>query len=191
MCLCALIIENVTGRFYSEYMKTEVFEPFGMKTAVVDNETLFIENRVQGYTLIDGKFKETEKGHDWMFGAGDIVGTLDDVYALNRAIKNKTMLKPETWQQILTPYPINSFGCGCMVSDWHGKLTVTHNGGHLGFRTYHKQILEDDFDLILLINGVFLGGSIRIDLSEIIYSAFYEDNPMASGEKLELDKGYI
>jgi CubicO group peptidase (beta-lactamase class C family) len=191
MCLCALIIENVTGRSYSEYMKAEVFEPFGMKTAVVDDENLFIENRVQGYTYIDGEFKATEKSHDWMFGAGDIVGTLDDVYALNRAIKNKTMLKPETWQEILTAHPKNSFGCGCIVSDWHGKLTITHNGGAPSFRSYHKQIPEDDFDLILLINGVFLGGSVRIDLSEIIYSAFYTDNPTASEEKLELDKGYI
>ena len=41
--ICALIIENVSGKTYAEYMKSEVFDPLGMKTAMIDDEDLKIE----------------------------------------------------------------------------------------------------------------------------------------------------
>ena len=47
--LAALIIENVSGMSYSEYMKREIFEPLGMKNAIIDNESLQIDGRVKGY----------------------------------------------------------------------------------------------------------------------------------------------
>ena len=50
----ALIIENVTGMKYADYMKNEVFAPLGMEKAVVDNETRIIEKRVRGYEKTEG-----------------------------------------------------------------------------------------------------------------------------------------
>ena len=153
--VCALIIENVSGLSYADYMKREVFEPLGMQTARVDQLGLEISNLVKGYE-IDGKdFVSVEKCRDWMLGAGDIVGTLDDVYCLNKAIKHHQLLKHETWDEILTPSSLNQMGMGCTVSEWHGKLRITHNGGHIGFRTLHVQLLEDDLDIILLIKHLF------------------------------------
>ena len=127
-----------------------------------------------------------------MFGAGDIVGTLDDVYCLNKAIKHRLLLKDETWKEVLSPSPINNMGMGCTVSDWHGKQRITHNGGHLGFRTLHIQLPEDDFDLIFLSNSGF--GDARWDISEMVYRAFYGDEDTigeSTGETVEMDKGYI
>lgn len=185
--LCALIIENVSGIDYATYMKNAVFTPMGMSTAVVDNEHMKIRNRVTGYELIDGMPTEVAKSHSWMFGAGDIVGTVDDVYCLNKAIKNRLLLKKETWQEILTPSPLNKMGMGCTITQWHGKERITHNGGHIGFRTLHIQLPKDDFDLIFLSNSGY--GNARKDLSEMVYTAFYGlDN--AVSDIVEMDKGY-
>ncbi len=183
--LCALIIENLSGQAYSDYMKNEVFEPLGMKTAVVDNEIKSIENRVKGYDLLNGEPVEVEKSHNWLFGAGDIVGTVNDVYCLNRAIKNCKLLNKETWDKILTPSPINNMGYGCTITKLNGKKRITHNGGHSGFRTLHVQIPEDDFDIIILSNSGF--GNARNDISDMIYNEFYNNN---NAEKIEMDKGY-
>lgn len=186
--LSALIIENVSGMQYADYMKQEVFEPLGMKTAVVDNEDLFIPNRVQGYDLQDGVPVPVEKWRDWAIGAGDIVGTLDDVYCLNLAIKNRLLLKPETWEEALIPTPVNKKALGSTVIPWHGKHRIFHNGGHKGFRTLHLQLPEDDFDIILLSNSGY--GDARNDLIEFIYEAFYgEDGALV--EKMDMDTGYI
>lgn len=186
--LCALIIENVSGMNYDEYMKKEVFEPFGMKNAVVDNENMIIPNRVKGYELLNNTPCEVDKSHNWLLGAGDIVATVDDIYCLNKAIKNKILLCEDTWTEILTPSPISNRGMGCTISTWHGKQRITHNGGHTGFRTLHIQLPNDDFDIIFLSNSGF--GNARKDISEMVHSAFYSEDDFVS-ETVEMDKGYI
>jgi len=188
MILLALIIENVTGLNYADYMKKYVFDPLGMKSAVVDNEDLYVENRVQGYALIDGVVTPVEKSHDWLLGAGDMVGTVDDVYALNTAIKKRLILKEETWKAALTPSPHNSMGMGCYVTNWHNKTRVNHNGGHTGFRTLHIHLQEDDFDVIFLSNSGY--GSAREDLAEVIHDTFFGNDKSLQGA-IEMDKGYI
>ena len=118
------VIENISGMAYADYMKTEIFEPLGMKTAVVDREGLPIPNRVKGYALEDGAPVEIEKSYNWILGAADIVGTVEDVYCLNKAIKDRLLLSEESWQMILTPSNVNDKGMGCTVSCWHGKQVI-------------------------------------------------------------------
>lgn len=190
MVIPALAIENVTGMPYAEYMKKEVFGPLGMQTAVVDHEDLVIPYRVQGYALgEDGVPRPVKKSHDWLLGAGDIVGTVDDVYALHRAVGEGLLLSSETWRQVLTPHPKSGMGMGCTVSTWHGKRRITHNGGHTGFRTLHVHLPEEDFDLIFLSNSGY--GDARNALSEMIHAAFFGEDQPKSGDLVAMDQGYI
>ena len=158
-----------------------------MRSAIVDEEGMTIERRVKGYELKDEKPSYVNRSLHWSFGAGDIVGTADDVYCLNRAIKHKLMLKEETWNEILTPSPLNSMGMGCIVLPWHGKTRVMHNGGSLGFRTLHMQLPEDDFDIIFLSNAGW--GNARFEIADAVYEAFYGGERI--GADVKLDAGYI
>ena len=190
--LCALIIENVSGLTYPQYMQKFVFEPLGMNTALIDDENLKVDNRVQGYELINDMPCEVQKSHNWLLGAGDMVGTVEDVYALNKAIKNRLLLCEETWEEVLTPSSINSMGMGCTITNWHGKTRITHNGGHYGFRTLHIQLPEDDFDIIFLSNSGY--GRAREDISQMIYNFFYGEESSGNAQTsnaVSMDKGYI
>lgn len=186
--LCALMIEDVSGMPYEEYMKKEVFEPLSMRHARVDVPGLFLPNRVTGYEKREEGIFPVAPLDSWIKGAGDIVGTVDDVYCLNKAIKHHLLLKEETWEEILTPSGVNHFGLGCSVFSWHGKKRIQHNGGSRGFRTLHIQLPEDDLDIIYLSNASW--GDARNDFAEAIYRAIYEENA-APGEQVEMDKGYI
>lgn len=185
--LCALIIENVSGMSYADFMAKNIFAPLGMKTAVVDDETKFIPNRVPGYFLAKLQLTPYPKCHDWMLGAGDIVGTVEDVYCLNKAVKHKLLLSDGAWESVLTPEPLNQMGKGCTITKWHGKHRITHNGGHHGFRTLHIYLPDDDFDLIFLSNAG--GGRARLDLPEIVYEEYYGADQEDS-DTFEMDKGY-
>lgn len=185
--LCALIIENVSGMEYSDYMEKEVFAPLGMKNALVDKKGLEIKNRVTGYEIEGDNIFPVDRATDWAFGGGDIVATVDDVYCLNKAIKHKLLLSAETWDEALTPSPINDMGMGCTVYNWHGKRRIHHNGGWDGFRTLHIQLPEDDFDIIFLSNSGW--GNARYDIAEAVFEAYY-GKPADVAEKIEMDKGY-
>lgn len=187
MILAALAIENVAGIPYAEYMQKEVFAPLGMVTARVDSPNLVLHHRVTGYTQEDGQIKPVAPCLNWMHGAGDIIATVDDVYCLNKAIKQKLLLKPETWEEILRPWPNQPFSMGCRVTNWHGRKRITHNGGHVGFRTLHVQLPEDDLDIIFLSNAAW--GDARTDFAEAVYAAFYGETVTA--QAMQMDAGYI
>lgn len=186
--LCALMIENISGMPYAEYMLSAVFRPLNMPCAQVDRAGLPVPERVQGYQMEGETIAPVSRALGWMMGAGDIIGTLDDVYCLNRAIKHRLLLRSETWAQVLTPSPINRMGMGCTVTEWHGKTRITHNGGHRGFRTLHIQLPGDDFDVILLSNCGW--GDARNDFAEAIHAAYYGGDA-APGERVRMDTGYI
>ena len=188
-CILALIIENISGMRYADYMKQEVFAPLGMKNAQVDYLGLVAENRVQGYELNGSEIIATERSNpDFFIGAGDVIATIDDVYCLNHAIKYKKLLKPETWEQVLTPSPISIFGLGCRVLKRNGKIRIQHNGGSSGFRTLHVQLPDDDLDIILLSNFGF--GEARGSLQNAVFTAFY-DETAGQDETEGMDKGFI
>ncbi|MBQ9995226.1 MAG: beta-lactamase family protein [Clostridia bacterium] len=186
--LCALIIENVSGIPYTEYMKKEVFGPLGMTTAFVDHKGLDLPGNVQGYDWDGTVLRPVAPCRSWLFGAGDIVGTTADVYCLHDAVQHRKLLKPETWKEVLTPSPLNGMGMGCTLSLWHGRKRITHNGGHIGFRTLHIHLPEDDFDIILLSNCGF--GDARNVFSEAIYEAWYgaEDRTSENVKDLSGDR---
>ncbi|MBE7033593.1 MAG: beta-lactamase family protein [Ruminococcaceae bacterium] len=188
MIICALAIENITGLSYSEYMKENVFNPLGMHSAYVDNKDLNMEHRVKGYEIVEEQIVQVERCINWMLGAGDIIGTVDDVYCLNLTIKHQKLLKPETWDEVLTPSPICTFGMGCRIDSWHGKKRIIHNGGYTGFRTLHIQLPEDDFDIIFLSNSGW--GDARNDISEAIFREYYGNSEHPS-QKIDMDAGYI
>lgn len=186
--LSARIIECVTKEAYAGYMQREVFDPLGMKTAVIDRPALVRPHRAIGLALQNGQLVPVGRNISWMLGGGDINGTADDVYCLNHALKHKLLLSNKRWQEILTPSPINSFGCGCSITQWHGRKRITHNGGHIGFRTLHIHLPDEDFDIILLSNCGF--GSAREDLSEMIYEVFFGEDA-APSDRLTMDGNYI
>ena len=186
----ALIIERLTGRDFAEYMKNEVFLPMGMTSTLVDEPGKNVPERVTGYELdANGNMIPVSPSYGWMKGAGDLIGTVDDVYRLNHAIKDGLLLRPETWDAVLTPDPHSSMGMGCTVTEWHGKHRITHNGGHKGFRTFHVQLPDDDFDVIIMSNSGY--GNARYDLTEIIHDAFYAADGDSESGRLDLDKGFI
>jgi len=186
--LPALIIEELTGRAFPEYMQHEVFEPLGANTAQIADKDTVVEQRVKGYNCQDGQVVYVGHNEAWMYGAGDCIGRVDDVYCLNKAVKHRLLLQPESWEQILNPSPINHKGFGCTITNWGDKHRIQHNGGSRGFRTLHIHVPEDDFDLILLSNSGW--GEARAHISRAIFDACYQ----TGGEPVitvEMDKGYI
>lgn len=186
--LFALIIENLTGMAYADYIRQEVLAPLGMETAEAISAEMEPADLACGYAMDNGRLIWVDRSRSGLLGAGDLIGTVDDVYCLNEAIKQQKLLKPETWAQVLTPSPISAFGYGCSVTQWHGKKRITHNGGHAGYRTLHIQLPQEDFDIILLSNCGF--GNSRATIAEAIHTFWFGDDTPA-GVQNEMDAGYI
>ena len=184
----ALIIENVSGLSYKEYTENRVLKPLGAPTAYVDCLSPFVPDGAIGYELVDGVLTPAARGLNWMYGAGDIVGTLDDAYVLNLAHKNRLLLSDAAWDEIENASSVSSMGLGNTINVWHGKKRIAHNGGHYGFRTLHNYLPEYDFDVIILSN-VGLATS-RVDIANFAHDAYFGANDLLT-EEYKMDGGYI
>ncbi|MBQ4036662.1 MAG: beta-lactamase family protein [Clostridia bacterium] len=185
-----MVIENLTGMAYEDYMQKEVFEPLGSETLTVHMPGKEIPYRVMGYELAkDGTVYPVLPNCEWMRGAGDVLGTADDVYLLHRVVTEGLLFrKKETLDQLFSRLPAGDFSFGCRRVPWHGKDRILHNGGSTGFRTYHQHLpQDDDLDIIILSNSGW--GDARRQISEEIFRLYFGTETEA--EKIELDKGYI
>ncbi len=77
--------------------------------------------------------------------------------AWDTGIREKAVLKPESWKQIFAPVTLNSgttypYGFGWFVDEDRGQLRHHHGGAWQGFKTYISHYLGDDITIILLTN---------------------------------------
>ncbi len=130
-----LLVEEVTGRPFADYMANEVLRPLGMSSASFDAEANSANDRAQ--RLADGINARLEPQPPRRYAAVASVAlhaTARDVARFAQAIAaGNSVLKPETVRQMLTAQPgtAGSWGLGhaIFVDDGAGTRVVGHDGG--------------------------------------------------------------
>lgn len=157
--LLGILIHKVSGRFYGEVLKERIFTPLGMKTARIISEENIVPNRAAGYRLVKGDLKNQE----WVAplinttADGSLYLTVLDLVAWDRGLRNKAVLKPESWAQVFAPVVLKSgktypYGFGWSVPDEGGQPTQQHGGAWQGFQTYIARYLGDDLTIVVFAN---------------------------------------
>ncbi len=107
--------------------------------------------------------KDELKNQDWVAPAlnttadGSLYVSLRDLLAWDTAVKKRAVLKPESWNEILTPARLNSgktypYGMGWVLDERNGKPLQHHGGAWQGFKTQFSRFIEDDLDILVLAN---------------------------------------
>lgn len=113
--LLSLIIEQVTGHPYGEYITETILEPCNMSSST---------------SMVDGNVTASFKENGFMFeifytkGAGDIHSNVVDLLKFERALFGGYLLNEESMNELLKP--IDSYGCGWFIKDdeyYHGGAT--------------------------------------------------------------------
>ena len=157
--LLGFIIHKASGQFYGDFLRERVFKQLGMTTTRIISEADIVPNRAAGYRLVNGELKN----QDWVApqlnttADGSLYFTLRDLLVWNAAVKRRAILKPESWNQILTPVRLNSgnsypYGFGWFIDTRGGKPLQSHSGSWQGFKTQLSRFIDDDLSIIVLAN---------------------------------------
>jgi N-acyl-D-amino-acid deacylase len=157
--LLGFLVHKASGRFYGDVLAERVFEPLGMTATRVISEADIVPNRAAGYQLVEGQLKN----QDWVApklnttADGSLYLSLKDMLAWDAAVKRRAILKPESWEQILTPVRLGSgrsypYGFGWFLEERGGQPLHQHSGSWQGFKTQLSRFLGNDLSIVVLAN---------------------------------------
>jgi CubicO group peptidase (beta-lactamase class C family) len=154
--LLALLIENITGKKYADYMQQTFFKPLQMKnTFVFSNNTDSLKvtpsydwkGRLMYFNFLDA-----------VYGDKNIYTTPQDLLIWDRFLTTKKIFTEETLAQAYTPYSnekpgIKNYGLGWRMNIYpDGKKMIFHNGWWHGSNATFIRLLKENATIIVIGN---------------------------------------
>lgn len=134
-----LIIEDVTGKSYADYMENNILKPIGMKNSFYTNTTSGKKLKLLA-TGYNGDKEVTMKYHIYPEKAAAGLWTNPTelakfVIEIQKSLlgKSNKILTQETTKLMLTPYIDNSSALGVFIEDKEGIKYFRHGGVNEGF----------------------------------------------------------
>jgi CubicO group peptidase (beta-lactamase class C family) len=154
----AYIIEKISGETFPVWMKTNVFEPLGMKTAYVEDRpsSVIPGNATSYFGSAVGGF---ERAIDyWSYvGSGNMHATIYDLIAWGKNFYDPKPGWEELFQRIQTTDAFNNgkhnqYAFGVNVMDMNGLKVIRHGGSIGGFRTDFVVLPDEETVITVLTN---------------------------------------
>ncbi|MBC7798076.1 MAG: beta-lactamase family protein, partial [Pyrinomonadaceae bacterium] len=160
--LLAQIVERVSGKSFSQYMKEKVFTPAGMTSSfVVDKLGMKYENPVTGYKNEKAPFVKSFSPVQ-MPGDGNVYSTIEDMAAWANAMRTNKIISAKTramaWSagklddgKAVMYDDVETYGFGWKLNA--AKKSVSHSGSWYGTAAYFLHYPELDDTVIVLSNN--------------------------------------
>jgi CubicO group peptidase (beta-lactamase class C family) len=184
------VIEKASGQSFGELLMKNIIIPLRLQNTVpsLNDSASF---RLTGYDK-DSFTSRVAKPYNWAgkqlnpvtfsYGFSPAAGLMSSVADLAKysiAIDEKQFLKPETWEQIFTPFETPKgktiqYGLGWYVKEYNGLKVMWHTGWWFGYSSLLVKIPQKDLTFIILANSQ--------DLSRPFYFTLYPvplPNPFA------------
>lgn len=136
--LLALILENVTGKTYEEYMKQNIFEVCGMH-----NSTNTEVGNITSVPANGGEYMAAARGSR---GAGDIHSNVCDVLLWDRALMSQQIIDSEQLQYMTEMR--NGYSCGWMARQ---SGNIEHGGSTPSYMSLNTVIQTADVGNVYVI----------------------------------------
>jgi CubicO group peptidase (beta-lactamase class C family) len=160
MLLLGVVIEQVTGQSYFDYVREHVYEPAGMANTDAYEKDRPVPNRATGYMKVD-----TGAGPEWMNNrytrvmkggpSGGSFSTAEDLLKFDVALRGHRLLSPQYTELVLSPKPeVGSpfYGYGFFVSESGAGRVAHHSGDGSGIEATFRMYLDAGYTVIVLSN---------------------------------------
>ncbi len=134
------ILEKVTGIPLSAFMQKRIFGPLGMTTVIDLDEQSLTAADASGFTRfgLAPARPVAPEGRGWLFAAGELAMTAQDLARWDVALIQHTLLKPAMFDALIDPVRLKNgapmgYALGVGVSDADGHPKLQHGGAVSGF----------------------------------------------------------
>jgi CubicO group peptidase (beta-lactamase class C family) len=156
--LLGVIIEQVTGKSYADYVQQNFFQPLNMENSFNGDPLLIIPNRVAGYQRKNGQYRNAEfLSMTLPYSAGSLLSTIDDLFSWNEALMNGKVLTEKSLEMAHTSYKLTNgkltgYGYGWEIGNVQGSVAIKHTGRINGFVTYAVCLPKENIFVAIFSN---------------------------------------
>jgi CubicO group peptidase (beta-lactamase class C family) len=170
------VMRKITGRTWGEEISTRFFQPLGMTRSITTTKDL---DKKGNYATPHSLFNEQHKPIPWedwetIAATGGIISSVKDmaqwmIFNLDHGVwKGDTLLSTKSRNLIWTvhnPFVVDNtdpdksthlrgYGLGWSLSDYHGRLRVSHTGGYSGMLSMVALVPDEKLGVVVLTNGM-------------------------------------
>lgn len=181
--LLGQIIQRSSGMEFDEYLSRQIFKPAGMLHAT--NLSASPAEKATGYSKDGGHIVPAATfQNSWIGAAGNVVASVDDLIAWNRALSANPNLELMRTPATLNDGSLSGYGFGLYIDRQAGRARIWHGGGTLGFSSSLMSYPDEKLTIIALVNDGDVNASA---MTAFIYDALHGiKHEPATGEQPEV-----
>jgi len=156
-----IVIHQVTGKFYGDFLQERIFQPLGMSTTRIISEADIVPNRSAGYRLVKGELKNQEWVSPTLNTTADgaLYFSILDLAKWDAALYTEKLLKRSSLDEMWTVVKVKNgqpntgdYGFGWEIETRDGHRLIRHSGSWQGFRTEISRYVDDKLTVVVLAN---------------------------------------
>lgn len=155
-----LLIEDLTGRDFEEYMNTEILKPFGMTNSVYQQplDTSKYKNVSSGHgengRVIEGKWRNfAEKGPGGLWTTPTDLAKLCLALQKIRAGKKSEVLSKSTVSSMLEKHSERNWGLGPLIQGTGDSIIFRHDGRNNGYLADFVAFADQGIAAVVMTNA--------------------------------------
>lgn len=160
--LLVTIVERVTGQSYPDYVRQNIFRPAGVKSTTYCDDFTLVHGLAHSYRRFERSYVAA-KENDMAYNSDlRFCSTVGDLLQLWRSIKNKHLVRPETFQLMSTAEgaavhmsaqdPKAQYGFAMMLNHEDDHRRIGQHGSLLGYSGSMYDFPEDRLTIVVLAN---------------------------------------
>jgi D-alanyl-D-alanine carboxypeptidase len=157
--IAGMIVEKVAGMPLVDLLTERVFKPLGMASVQNTDRQKLGDRDAQGYfrRALGPLHPAPHEGQGWMYAAGELAMTAEDLAKWDAAVIRQAVLSPESYRQLETEVVLASgagtrYGLGISVALVQGHRELRHNGEVSGFVASNLVWPDDKLAVAVLTN---------------------------------------
>jgi CubicO group peptidase (beta-lactamase class C family) len=191
--IAGLIIEKASGKPLLQFLQEKVFSPLGMTSVANIDEKRLGDTDPTGYMRYAlGPLRAAPKeGPGWLFAAGELAMTAEDLAKWNISIMDQKLLRPASYRELEREAQLNNgmgtrYGLGVSLGTEAGHRAVSHGGEVSGFVSESVVFPDERVSVVALTNQD--ASSAASDIAHGIVPLLFQQNDPATPAKLEQAK---
>jgi D-alanyl-D-alanine carboxypeptidase len=167
--IAGAIVEKVAGKPLFEMLQERLFTPLSMSSATNTDLKKLPPSDPGGYfrNALGPLRPAPKEGPGWMFAAGELAMTAEDLAKWDVSLINRSVLKEASYREMETEVVLNNgvgtrYGLGMAVTSLSGRRVLEHSGEVSGFTAENIVLPDDGFAVVVLTNQDAAGAASQI-----------------------------